>query len=206
VAICGLFLFYFLHLNAQGAQLLSQLSTEWLGSMAGLEPEIQKSIEQNQKAAFFLFPGLVVADLSIRLVAGIGILRYTDRRKKIGLGIPEIRGISYADWPIWFVVTGLLSLVLGAYVNDAPLLVSWGAGCILVGVLPYYFLRGLSVCLYLFFRRKGDEPLSLPSKIFFFLLILFVPIWVYTFISVVSLGILDTWFDWRSRAVPLKNQ
>lgn len=177
----------------QNVQVLGNLFEKWL-VMGEVAKEGKELAKEQGMYLIQLMPGLVLFDMGVRLLFGAYLLRL----HQIRTGSQHIqfswRGQRYVDWPIWIVVCGLILYLAAAY-DFIPAFYKWAAVWVFLGCVPFYFARGLSIISFRIHKRKKELQFSPGFKLLGILLLFWL--WPYLMAGAVSLGLLDTWFEFR---------
>lgn len=151
-----------------------------LYASAGIPPSQVRSVIDTM---LYLSPGIGAFQIAVGSMLAV---RFT--RTLAGSGAQGRHDVRLGLFPAWLVIGALVSTVAGAG-TDRPLIAEAGANVLVFLAAPYGLVGGLVIA-----ESVRNRPLLLASGIF-----LFVAATPLVLGGVVLTGLLDTWFDFRSR-------
>jgi hypothetical protein len=155
-------------------------------------PEGSLTPEQLVDMAITLLPSFTV----IMVVAVMALSYYIAGRvlPRFGFIVPPVAPLIYWRLPfavVWSLVTALLLVAVGWWMNSSPLKIIGGNLCVLLGAA--FFVLGLAVVRFTLVARGVPERAQLVMAV------LLVPLMIAVQLQFVlsGVGLFDMWFDFR---------
>ncbi len=135
--------------------------------------------------------GMLIHELSFRLIVGAIILSKIKEKGQPMLTLKDLFQIRLNDGLIWFVLGGFVGMLYGSHYDYSfPLAFSI---TLLMAILPLYFFRGVKIL----WQRYSKRNLGTYFNFFLILLILSFNYLESIKLIIITLGLLNTWFEFN---------